>query len=223
MMKLGRVTLAVLGVAGAACFAERGPLKGFGDAGKEAGDARAEATGPCPAPTGGNDLSFDLECMGGTCDVSTHLEFHVDPTSKSYPSCGVAPGNLELIALTGENGATMSMGVPGYKGVGKYTLESTPENDNLIFELSAMPFCADGGDNTNDITLLIVDGVGEKDAEINDAGTPATCEVQVATDCADPEGAHTVTGTLSCTFPSPSPGMECTLTNGKFQFGACAH
>jgi hypothetical protein len=225
MMKAFAVTLALLGVASAACFAERGPLKGFGDAGKEAGDATPEATGPCPAPSGGNDLSFDLECLGGSCDLNTHLDFHVDPSSKSYPSCFDATGttgNLELRGLTGASGSALSLGVTAYKGAGKYTLVSVPENDDLLFELSGMLPCADAADNTNDLTLLIVNGVGERDAEINDAGQPATCDIDVATDCTNGEGLHTVAGTLSCTFPSPSPGMECTLTNGKFQFGGCA-
>jgi hypothetical protein len=220
-MEIGPVTLFVLGVAGTACLATRGPLNGAGDGGKDAARDVPVDTGPCAPPAGGNDLSFDLACGGGFCGVSTHLDFHVDPTSKSYPSCGDGNGNLELIGLTGADGAALSLDVTSYKGVGKYTLETVPQNDDLLFELQAMVLCAEAGDNTNDISLLIVNGVGELDAEIGEAGVPATCQVDVETDCMNPDGTHAVTGSLSCAFPNAGAGMECTLSNGKFTFGGC--
>src|ERR1700722_2027227 len=107
-MKIGGQTLgvlgAVLGVVLASCVADRGPLKGpVTDAGKGKGDGPADSSA-CPAITGGNDLSFDLDCSfsaGGGCLVSTHVDIHVDTTSPSYPGCGDGEKTLELVDLKG--------------------------------------------------------------------------------------------------------------------------
>ena len=233
-MKIGWLALVVLGSGVGACLASRGPTT-VSDAGKDARDAPSakESAPACPAPAGGNDLSFDLECSGGACDVKTHIDFHLDATSSGYPGCGVGQGNLELAdlsdpanpgSLMGTGKSSLEMDVTGYSGVGAYKLEPVA-GKLLLFELSSTPPCSgDAGGSAFLPPLLIADtAAGGFDAALLDAGSgaPPSCDVKVEADCTNDDGTHNVAGTLTCSFENVAAGYSCTLSHGKFQFGRC--
>lgn len=224
-MKTRSLTLAALGMAVVACTADRGPTKGTPtDSGTQKEATADVARGVCPAPSGGNDLSVDLICTG-LCPGTTHLDFHLDAKSPSYPGCAIGDDNLEFgpdVPATGM--ATMSLDVPRYAGPGQYTLAATSGNMDLLFKLGdALVVCSDGSmGGTDEISELILNGPQPEGGSPGlDAGAASTCTVDVDTDCANDDGAHTVKGTLSCSF-APLAGVTCTLTNGQFQFGACS-
>jgi hypothetical protein len=226
-MKIGWLTLVVLG--SGACLASRGPVNGS-DAGSDAGDAHAskETGHACPAPSGGNDLSFELDCTGD-CDVKAQIDFHLNPTDSTYPGCGIGGGNLELAdlrdpknpgSLTGNDKSSLEMDVTHYAGVGSYTLGQVAGNV-LYFELSATPPCLGDAGGSTLLTVLIPEPVVSSEGGVLDAGVPPSCHVKVETDCANDDGTHNVTGTLVCSFENATPGYSCTLSHGKFQFGHC--
>jgi hypothetical protein len=226
-MKIGWLTLAVLG--SAACLASRGPTTSA-DAGADARDAhpKKETGAACSAPSGGNDLSFELDCTG-ECDVKAQIDLHLNPTDSAYPGCGVGGGNLELAdlsdpknpgSLTGTDQSSVEMDVTHYSGVGEYTLGQIAGNV-LYFELSATPPCVGDAAGSTSLTLLIPEPTDTLEGGSLDAGVPPSCHVKVETDCTNDDGTHNVTGTLSCSFENAGAGYSCTLRNGKFQFGHC--
>jgi hypothetical protein len=224
-MKIGWQTLGVLGavlvVGLASCVADRGPLKGpVMDAGKGTGDGPADGSA-CPAITGGNSLSFDLDCSGeGDCTVSTTVEIQLDTKSAAYPGCGDGEKTFEIVdlkgtkPLTGTDQSSLELSLNPYVGLGDYMVTAT--NGSLL-DLSVMPPCKGEGDagGTTSIALLIAKG-----GPMFDSAAPPFCSVTVETDCMNDDGTHNVTGKLSCS--SFASGDEtCTLSHGKFQFGNC--
>jgi hypothetical protein len=218
MRLLGSVTGWVVGLLGVSgCVASRGPLVSH-DGGADAGDAHAEAEASvCVAPSGGNDLSFDLVCTGD-CVVSAHVDFHLDKTSPSYPGCAegeyMGKGVFQFPNLSGNDQSTLQLNVQPYAGAGTYGVSQKPG----LFSFQASPTPEAGA--TCDITALIPEFMPDS-ALFDEAGVaPSSCAVVVTSDCADGL-AHTVIGTLECTLPNAASGASCTLTHGKFSFGDC--
>jgi hypothetical protein len=231
-MKAIGLTLLVLGAGLLACVADRGPSSGVdggGDAADAAADSR-EVGSSCKAHPGGNDLSFDIVCKNDSCDVDAHIDFHIDKSNKAYPGCGDGPKNFDLLdvktgaPLSGSENASLRMGITGYAGPASYSLEPTSTKPAPFFDLSATPSC-EKSKTPASIPPLLIEQTPPASSEggLTDAAVipPPSCEVNVDSDCTNGDGTHNVTGTMSCSFPSPGGGWSCNLTHGKFQFDDC--
>jgi hypothetical protein len=204
------------------CVATRGPV-GASDAGPDVADAEpeAEAAVTCAPPSGGNDLSFDLKCMG-SCTSTTHFDFHLDASSKSYPGCaegqyhGMGVFELPIAGhdpLTGTHSSSLELNLEPYAGAASYDVAGTPD----LFTFSATLPAEAGACQIS----VIIPGFKPDSSVFDDAGPPSTCTFVVTKDCAAGM-VHTVTGTFGCMLPNAALNTDCTIENGKFDFAGCA-